>query len=74
MLAILSIPLKYTTKRLSWRAGGAGINASRQKRKRDFDKIADMAGETFMPLRIYGGGVKPMRILRGTNWALKSCG
>ncbi len=33
------------------------INASRQKRKPDFDKIADMAGEAFMPFA-YGGGVK----------------
>ena len=33
------------------------INASRQKRKPHFDKIADMAGEAFMPFA-YGGGVK----------------
>jgi len=33
------------------------INASRQKRKPNFDKIADMAGEAFMPFA-YGGGVK----------------
>lgn len=33
------------------------INASRQKRKPNFDKIADMAGEAFMPFS-YGGGVK----------------
>lgn len=33
------------------------INASKQKRKPDFEKIADMAGEAFMPFA-YGGGVK----------------
>jgi imidazole glycerol-phosphate synthase subunit HisF len=33
------------------------INASKQKRKPDFSKIADMAGEAFMPFA-YGGGVK----------------
>jgi imidazole glycerol-phosphate synthase subunit HisF len=33
------------------------INASRERRKPSFDKIADMAGETFMPFA-YGGGVK----------------
>jgi cyclase len=33
------------------------INASRQKRKPNFDRIADMAGEAFMPFA-YGGGVK----------------
>lgn len=33
------------------------INASRQKRQPNFDKIADMAGEAFMPFA-YGGGVK----------------
>lgn len=33
------------------------INASRQKRKPNFDSIADMAGEAFMPFA-YGGGVK----------------
>jgi imidazole glycerol-phosphate synthase subunit HisF len=33
------------------------INASREKRKPAFDKIADMAGEAFMPFA-YGGGVK----------------
>ena len=33
------------------------INASRQKRKPNFDKIADMASEAFMPFA-YGGGVK----------------
>lgn len=33
------------------------INASKQKRKPNFDKIAEMAGETFMPFA-YGGGVK----------------
>lgn len=33
------------------------INASKQKRKPNFDKIADMASETFMPFA-YGGGVK----------------
>lgn len=33
------------------------INASRQKRRPNFDKIADMAGEAFMPFA-YGGGVK----------------
>jgi cyclase len=33
------------------------IMASRQKRKPNFDKIADMAGEAFMPFA-YGGGVK----------------
>lgn len=33
------------------------INASKQKRKPNFDKIADMAGEAFMPFA-YGGGVK----------------
>lgn len=33
------------------------INATRQKRKPNFDKIADMAGEAFMPFA-YGGGVK----------------
>lgn len=33
------------------------ILASKQKRKPDFDKIADMAGEAFMPFA-YGGGVK----------------
>lgn len=33
------------------------INATRQKRKPNFTKIADMAGEAFMPFA-YGGGVK----------------
>jgi cyclase len=33
------------------------INASKQKRKPNFEKIADMAGEAFMPFA-YGGGVK----------------
>ena len=33
------------------------INASKQKRKPNFDKIADMASEAFMPFT-YGGGVK----------------
>lgn len=33
------------------------INASKQKRKPNFDKIADMASEAFMPFS-YGGGVK----------------
>lgn len=33
------------------------INASKQKRKPNFNKIADMAGEAFMPFA-YGGGVK----------------
>jgi cyclase len=33
------------------------INASRQKRRPNFDRIADMAGEAFMPFA-YGGGVK----------------
>lgn len=33
------------------------INASKQKRRPNFDKIADMAGEAFMPFA-YGGGVK----------------
>src|SRR5262245_36440080 len=33
------------------------IMASRQKRKPDFKRIADMAGEAFMPFA-YGGGVK----------------
>ena len=33
------------------------INASKQKRKPNFDKIADMATEAFMPFA-YGGGVK----------------
>lgn len=33
------------------------INATKQKRKPNFDKIADMAGEAFMPFA-YGGGVK----------------
>jgi imidazole glycerol-phosphate synthase subunit HisF len=33
------------------------INASREKRKPHFDKIANMAGEAFMPFA-YGGGVK----------------
>lgn len=33
------------------------INASKQKRKPNFDKISDMAGEAFMPFA-YGGGVK----------------
>lgn len=33
------------------------INASKQKRKINFDKIADMASEAFMPFA-YGGGVK----------------
>lgn len=33
------------------------INASKQKRKPNFAKIADMAGEAFMPFA-YGGGVK----------------
>jgi cyclase len=33
------------------------IEASKQKRKPNFDKIADMAGEAFMPFA-YGGGVK----------------
>jgi imidazole glycerol-phosphate synthase subunit HisF len=33
------------------------INASKQKRNPDFSKIADMAGEAFMPFA-YGGGVK----------------
>jgi len=33
------------------------IMASKQKRKPNFDKIADMAGEAFMPFA-YGGGVK----------------
>jgi len=33
------------------------INASKQKRKPNFDKIADMASEAFMPFA-YGGGVK----------------
>ncbi len=33
------------------------INASRQKRKPNFTKIADMASEAFMPFA-YGGGVK----------------
>ena len=33
------------------------INASKEKRKPNFDEIADMAGEAFMPFA-YGGGVK----------------
>lgn len=33
------------------------INASKEKRKPNFDKIADMAEEAFMPFA-YGGGVK----------------
>lgn len=33
------------------------INASKQKRRPNFEKIADMAGEAFMPFA-YGGGVK----------------
>lgn len=33
------------------------ISASKQKRKPNFDKIADMASEAFMPFA-YGGGVK----------------
>lgn len=33
------------------------INASKQKRKINFEKIADMASEAFMPFA-YGGGVK----------------
>ncbi len=33
------------------------INASKQKRKPNFQKLADMAGEAFMPFA-YGGGVK----------------
>jgi cyclase len=33
------------------------INASKQKRKPNFDKIADMCSEAFMPFA-YGGGVK----------------
>lgn len=33
------------------------INATRQKRRPHFDKIADMASEAFMPFA-YGGGVK----------------
>ena len=33
------------------------INASKQKRKPNFDKIANMASEAFMPFA-YGGGVK----------------
>jgi len=33
------------------------INASKEKRKPKFDKIADMASEAFMPFA-YGGGVK----------------
>jgi len=33
------------------------INASKQKRRPNFDKIADMASEAFMPFA-YGGGVK----------------
>jgi cyclase len=33
------------------------INASKQKRKPNFEKIADMASEAFMPFA-YGGGVK----------------
>ena len=33
------------------------INASKQKRRPNFTKIADMAGEAFMPFA-YGGGVK----------------
>jgi cyclase len=33
------------------------ITASKQKRRPNFDKIADMAGEAFMPFA-YGGGVK----------------
>ena len=33
------------------------INATKQKRKPNFDKIADMASEAFMPFA-YGGGVK----------------
>lgn len=33
------------------------INASREKRKPNFEKIADMASEAFMPFA-YGGGVK----------------
>lgn len=33
------------------------INATKKKRKPKFDKIADMAGEAFMPFA-YGGGVK----------------
>src|SRR5690606_15267570 len=33
------------------------IMASKQKRRPNFDKIADMAGEAFMPFA-YGGGVK----------------
>lgn len=33
------------------------INASKQKRKPNFDKIADIASEAFMPFA-YGGGVK----------------
>lgn len=33
------------------------INASKQKRKPNFDKIADMASEAFMPFA-YGGGVR----------------
>jgi cyclase len=35
------------------------ITASRQKRKPNFDKIKDMAGEAFMPFA-YGGGVKTL--------------
>lgn len=33
------------------------IHATKQKRKPNFDKIADMASEAFMPFA-YGGGVK----------------
>ena len=33
------------------------INATKQKRKPNFDKLADMASEAFMPFA-YGGGVK----------------
>ncbi len=33
------------------------ISATRQKRRPNFDRIADMAGEAFMPFA-YGGGVK----------------
>ena len=33
------------------------INASKEKRKPNFEKISDMAGEAFMPFA-YGGGVK----------------
>ena len=33
------------------------INATKEKRKPNFDKIADMASEAFMPFA-YGGGVK----------------